>query len=64
MNVIHLLCYVAGIRTENIIVFEKLRKALESSSLLAFPRHVAYRYNHKSYEIRLKTDNWQYQANR
>jgi len=24
-----------------------------------YPWHVAYRYNHKSYVIRLKTDDWQ-----
>jgi len=42
---------------EKVIVFENLRKALEPSSLLGYPRHAAYRYNHKSYEIRLKTDN-------
>jgi len=28
--------------------------------VLGYPRHIAYRYNHKSYAIRLKTDNWQY----
>jgi len=27
-----------------------------------YPRHIAYRYNHKSYVIRLKTDNWQFAA--
>jgi len=30
--------------------------------LLGCPWHVAFRYNHKSYMIRLKTDNWRYAA--
>ena len=47
---------------EKVSVFENLRKALGPSSLHGYPRHAAYRYNHKSYVIRLKTDNWQYAA--
>jgi len=47
---------------EKVIVLKNSERRWGLLPLVGYPWHVAYRYNNKSYVIRLKTDNWRYAA--